>query len=263
MNHLDLFSGIGGFALAASWVWPDHQVVSFCEIDPFCRKVLNKHWPDAPICTDIKTLTIDTLVNACYNQLTQTQKEEIDMAAKLKNYDEAVKMYEVGLSIQDVANFYSVTRQAMWMVLKRRGCVFRDQKKMGKENHFYRGGKTASDRVHDITESAIRSGIIKKSLTCEKCKESPVYKDGRSGVQAHHSDYNKPLDIMWLCKNCHHEWHEHNTAKALEIELPKMRREEICSLGGKTKVSKRKGDPGLSGGIEGATDVALLTGGFP
>jgi len=42
-----------------------------------------------------------------------------------------------------------------------------------------------------------------------------------------------------------------------------MRREEICSLGGKTKVSKRKGNPELSGGIEGATNVALLTGGFP
>jgi len=55
LNHLDLFSGIGGFALAASWVWPDHNVVSFCEIDPFCRKVLKKHWPDAPIHDDIKT----------------------------------------------------------------------------------------------------------------------------------------------------------------------------------------------------------------
>ena len=55
MNHLDLFSGIGGFSLAASWVWGDeHNIVSFCEIDPFCQKVLNKHWPDIPIQPDIK-----------------------------------------------------------------------------------------------------------------------------------------------------------------------------------------------------------------
>ena len=57
MRHIDLFSGIGGFALAASWVWgPDHHIVSLCEIDPFCRKILNKHWPDAPVHDDIKTL---------------------------------------------------------------------------------------------------------------------------------------------------------------------------------------------------------------
>ncbi|WP_027360242.1 DNA (cytosine-5-)-methyltransferase [Desulforegula conservatrix] len=60
MRHLDLFSGIGGFALAASWAWPDHKIVSFCEIDPFCQKVLKKHWPDVPVHTDIKTLKGDS-----------------------------------------------------------------------------------------------------------------------------------------------------------------------------------------------------------
>ncbi|KKL57989.1 hypothetical protein LCGC14_2229920, partial [marine sediment metagenome] len=55
MKHLDLFSGIGGFALAASWVWGDeHDIHSFVEIDPFCQKVLKKHWPDVPIHSDIK-----------------------------------------------------------------------------------------------------------------------------------------------------------------------------------------------------------------
>ena len=29
---------------------------AFCEIDPFCRRVLNKHWPDVPIHEDIKEL---------------------------------------------------------------------------------------------------------------------------------------------------------------------------------------------------------------
>jgi len=57
MRHLDLFSGIGGFALAASWVWEEeHEIVSFCEIDPFCQKVLKKHWPDVPIISDIREM---------------------------------------------------------------------------------------------------------------------------------------------------------------------------------------------------------------
>ena len=55
MRHLDLFSGIGGFALAASWVWGDeHEPHAFVEIDEFCQKVLGKHWPDVPIHNDIR-----------------------------------------------------------------------------------------------------------------------------------------------------------------------------------------------------------------
>lgn len=30
------------------------EPVSFCEIDPYCRKVLNRHWPDVPIIEDIR-----------------------------------------------------------------------------------------------------------------------------------------------------------------------------------------------------------------
>ncbi len=55
-THLDLFSGIGGFALAASRVWPEHKVIAFCEIDGFCQKVLQKHWPDVPIIPDVKDI---------------------------------------------------------------------------------------------------------------------------------------------------------------------------------------------------------------
>jgi len=57
MRHLDLFSGIGGFALAASWVWKkEHEIVGFCEIDKYCQKVLKKHWSNVPIYEDIRKL---------------------------------------------------------------------------------------------------------------------------------------------------------------------------------------------------------------
>ena len=53
-SHLDLFSGIGGFALAARWA--GLQTIQFVELDPYCQKVLRKHWPDVPIHDDVKTL---------------------------------------------------------------------------------------------------------------------------------------------------------------------------------------------------------------
>jgi predicted DNA-binding protein YlxM (UPF0122 family) len=249
MKHLDLFAGIGGFSLAASWVWPDHEPVGFCEIDPFCQKVLKKHWPGVPVYDDIKKLTGEGL--------------GIMGAPRNPQYDEAVSLYESGLSVQETADKFGITRQAMWGILKRRGAKFRPREKRGEDNHFYRGGEIASSRAQDILEAAIRRGDIKRQETCEACGDSPIYKDGRSGVQAHHADYNKPLEVEWLCQQCHHEWHQNNTARALTEDLPKMTRKEICSLGGKTKKSNRKGDPELSGGYEGSTTVDLLTGGFP
>lgn len=54
--HLDLFSGVGGFALAADRVWGDVDHI-FVEIDPFCQKVLRKHWKESEIYGDIRTIT--------------------------------------------------------------------------------------------------------------------------------------------------------------------------------------------------------------
>jgi len=59
MLHISLFSGIGGFDLAAQWAgW--ENIVS-CEINPFGNKVLNHYWPDAYHHTDIHTLTYNLI----------------------------------------------------------------------------------------------------------------------------------------------------------------------------------------------------------
>lgn len=53
MTHASLFSGIGGFDLAAEWAgWTN---VFNCEVDPFCRKVLKYHFPKAAQYEDIRT----------------------------------------------------------------------------------------------------------------------------------------------------------------------------------------------------------------
>jgi len=60
MNHLDMFSGIGGFALAAKWA--GIETIGFSEIDKFCCKVLQKHWPTVKNYGDIRN--IDELPHA-------------------------------------------------------------------------------------------------------------------------------------------------------------------------------------------------------
>ena len=49
---LDLFSGIGGFSLAADKF--GIKTIAFVEKEPFCQKVLKKHWNDVPIIDDIR-----------------------------------------------------------------------------------------------------------------------------------------------------------------------------------------------------------------
>ncbi|MCU1318095.1 MAG: (cytosine-5-)-methyltransferase, partial [Candidatus Acidoferrum typicum] len=55
MKVLDLFSGIGGFSIGLERA--GMHTVGFCEIDPYCREVLAKHWPGVPIHGDIRTLS--------------------------------------------------------------------------------------------------------------------------------------------------------------------------------------------------------------
>lgn len=54
MKHLDLFSGIGGFALAARW--SGIETIGFSEIDIYASLVLKKHWPNIPNYGDIKNV---------------------------------------------------------------------------------------------------------------------------------------------------------------------------------------------------------------
>lgn len=54
LRMIDTFSGIGGFSLAARWLG-GFEVTQFVERDPFCQRILRKHWPDVPIHDDIRT----------------------------------------------------------------------------------------------------------------------------------------------------------------------------------------------------------------
>lgn len=54
LNLMDLFSGIGGFSLAAKWLG-GFETVQFVEREPFCQRILAKHWPTVPIHDDICT----------------------------------------------------------------------------------------------------------------------------------------------------------------------------------------------------------------
>lgn len=59
LRTLDIFSGVGGFSLGMERA--GLETAAFCEIDPFPRRVLAKHWPEFTIYEDVRTLTAERL----------------------------------------------------------------------------------------------------------------------------------------------------------------------------------------------------------
>jgi DNA (cytosine-5)-methyltransferase 1 len=57
LRVLDLFSGIGGFSLGLERAG-GFETVAFCEIEPYCRAVLAKHWPGVKQYDDVRTLNL-------------------------------------------------------------------------------------------------------------------------------------------------------------------------------------------------------------
>lgn len=89
-THLDLFSGIGGFALAAQWA--GYETVLFCDNDPYCQVVLRKHWPDVPIINDIREVTSETVANAYRQRFANTrERHDTPCLARCKNQSAEVR----------------------------------------------------------------------------------------------------------------------------------------------------------------------------
>ena len=57
-------------------------------------------------------------------------------------------------------------------------------------------------RAHQMVRYAIKSGSLHPE-PCIECQRT-------EGAHAHHGDYEKPLNIRWLCPPCHKQWHVKN-----------------------------------------------------
>ena len=55
-------------------------------------------------------------------------------------------------------------------------------------------------QAHNKVARALLKGIIKRKFNCEIC-------GCEENLEAHHNDYNKPLEVIWLCKKCHTNTH--------------------------------------------------------
>jgi len=77
--------------------------------------------------------------------------------------------------------------------------VGKDKADAAKKRYIERNPKKR--KVHVIVGNALRDGILVKK-PCEVC--------GDEYVEAHHCDYDKPLEVVFLCPKHHQAWHDKN-----------------------------------------------------
>ena len=69
----------------------------------------------------------------------------------------------------------------------------------------YRSKNNKKYKVHGIVARAMKSGKLVNPRICEKC-------GSKNHIVGHHDDYDKPLEVRWLCQACHIDWHSKNQA---------------------------------------------------
>ena len=82
---------------------------------------------------------------------------------------------------------------------RRRGGLPERKKQNAVVTKAWRAEDIRRQRAHSAVARAMSKGILGRKLCC-RC--------GNEKTLAHHEDYDKPLDIMWLCQPCHKQRHK-------------------------------------------------------
>lgn len=68
--------------------------------------------------------------------------------------------------------------------------------------------------AYRAVEAALKCGALVKPDVCSGCGRPA----SESRVEAHHHDYSKPLDVVWVCSKCHYRLDDMRRAREAEID---------------------------------------------
>ena len=125
----------------------------------------------------------------------------------------AVFLYKSGMTLREIGKIMDRHHDSIYELLKKEGVKFRPMPQKSLVHPWFRGGSFHDEEASYKVGLALKSGLLIRPNNCSKCGiKNKKTRNGKSYIQAHHCDYNKPLVVTWLCKSCHHHWHEHNKA---------------------------------------------------
>lgn len=92
--------------------------------------------------------------------------------------------------------------------VRRKRCKERDELR---RNLAMRSTAALRAAGHAAVGKAVRAGTIVRPECCSSCGEARP-------VVAHHEDYDKPLDIVWLCRSCHRRRHSELRREGVDLD---------------------------------------------
>lgn len=79
-----------------------------------------------------------------------------------------------------------------------------------RERHLLRSrvkNKSIEAKARHLANVAVRLGFLIRPSVCPECGKTNF------GIHAHHADYSKPLDVQWICSECHGKKHRIRRSK--------------------------------------------------
>lgn len=97
---------------------------------------------------------------------------------------------------KDVSERYRLTFEARAEYERRRNKTTKRKERKRIYTKRSREKNPEKYHAHSLVASAIKRGVLVKPSSCSIC--------GKEGIiHAHHEDYEKPLDVVWVCAKCH------------------------------------------------------------
>lgn len=120
-------------------------------------------------------------------------------------YAPIVEMRKEGLTTQEIAERLGRCRSTVGLAItEMRRAGLEVPPPMRRSRHR---GVLPPHVAHATVYRAVKSGVIRRPERCERCLLA-------GPVQAHHTDYSRPLYIEWLCPTCHVARHTSERAAA-------------------------------------------------
>ena len=90
--------------------------------------------------------------------------------------------------------YYQLNRE------KKKQYFQRNKEKRNQYTNQYYHRNPEKNKARNMLNNAVKSGKVHKPVFCSSC-------EGDKHLEAHHTDYSKPLEVLWLCRSCHRELH--------------------------------------------------------
>lgn len=140
-------------------------------------------------CSECGKSCLGTVCKPCQLSLKKAKREE--------QYNRLEELWSAGASFSDIARELGLTAgSASALVSSAR----RDGRSLAYRQRRLTQQKLTKPQARAALASALKSGTIRRPGRCEGCGEEMP-------VEGHHTDYQRPLYVEWLCTDCHARAH--------------------------------------------------------